>query len=73
VKFGGFEAGRPPNGAQAHDLSRELEFVSPAQVGATPFGDRAASKPYTQKHSGHRKNNNKQLTTRPESVTHVLS
>jgi len=31
---------RPQNGAQAHDLSRELEFVRPAQVGATPFWDR---------------------------------
>jgi hypothetical protein len=29
----------PPNGTQAHDLSRELRFESPAQVGATPFGD----------------------------------
>jgi len=31
---------RPQNGTQAHDLSRELEFVRPAQVGATPFWDR---------------------------------
>jgi len=30
----------PQNGTQAHDLSRELEFVRPAQVGATPFWDR---------------------------------
>ena len=33
-------ARRPQNGAQAHDLSRELEFGRPAQVGATPFRDR---------------------------------
>jgi hypothetical protein len=31
---------RPKTGPQAHDLSRELEFVRPAQVGATPFWDR---------------------------------
>ena len=31
---------RPQNGTQAHDLSRELEFGRPAQVGATPFWDR---------------------------------
>jgi len=31
---------RPQNGTQAHDLSREPEFVRPAQVGATPFWDR---------------------------------
>ena len=31
---------RPQNGTQAHDLSRELEFVRPVQVGATPFWDR---------------------------------
>jgi hypothetical protein len=29
----------PPNGTQAHDLSRDLEFGRPAQVGATPLGD----------------------------------
>ena len=29
----------PPNGTQAHDLSRELWFGRPAPVGATPFGD----------------------------------
>jgi len=29
---------RPQNGTQAHDLSRELMFVRPAQVGATRFG-----------------------------------
>ena len=28
---------RPQNGSQAHDLSRELAFGRPAQVGATPF------------------------------------
>ena len=28
---------RPQNGTQAHDLSCELEFNRPAQVGATPF------------------------------------
>jgi hypothetical protein len=43
--FGGLAAGRPQNGTQAHDLSRELEFVRPAQVGATPFWDRPAAKP----------------------------
>jgi hypothetical protein len=32
----------PQNGTQAHDLSRELEFGRPAQVGATPFWDAAA-------------------------------
>ncbi len=31
----------PQNGTQAHDLSRELGFGSPAQVGATPFWDAA--------------------------------
>ena len=31
---------RPQNGSQAHDLSRELAFGRPAQVGATPFWDR---------------------------------
>ena len=49
MRLGGFDDGRPPNGSQAHDLSRELEFDSPAQVGATPFGDRPSSKPCTQK------------------------
>jgi hypothetical protein len=29
----------PPNGTQAHDMSRELRFERPAHVGATPFGD----------------------------------
>ena len=29
----------PPNGAQAHDMGRELWFGRPAHVGATPFGD----------------------------------
>ena len=33
----------PQNGAQAHDLNRELKFVSPAQVGATPFWDRRSA------------------------------
>lgn len=33
-------ARRPQNGTQAHDLSRQLEFGRPAQVGATPFWDR---------------------------------
>jgi hypothetical protein len=28
---------RPQNGTQALDRSRELEFVRPAPVGATPF------------------------------------
>ena len=32
--------GVSPNGPQAHDLGRELEFERPAQVGATPFGNR---------------------------------
>lgn len=49
--YDGLEAGRPPNGTQAHDLSRELEFDSPAQVGATPFGDRPASKPRAWRYS----------------------
>jgi hypothetical protein len=31
----------PQNGTQAHDLSRELGFGRPAQVGATPFWDAA--------------------------------
>lgn len=42
----GFDEGRPPNGPQAHDSSRELELSSPARVGATPFGDRPSSKPH---------------------------
>lgn len=50
-QFGGFDAGRPPNGSQAHDMSRELEFDRPAHVGATPFGDRPASKPRTRENS----------------------
>jgi hypothetical protein len=29
----------PPNGTQAHDMSRELWFNRLAHVGATPFGD----------------------------------
>ena len=37
MTFGGLESGGPPNGTQAHDLSREPEFGRPAQVGATPF------------------------------------
>jgi len=41
----GLGGGRPPNGTQAHDLSRELEFGRPAQVGATPLGDRPPPKP----------------------------
>ena len=49
MKFGGFEAGRPPNGIQAHDLSRELEFVRPAQVGATPFWECPAWEPESKK------------------------
>ena len=42
---------RPQNGSQAHDLSRELAFGRPAQVGATPFWDRPASEPQSTKHS----------------------
>lgn len=34
---------RPQNGTQAHDLSRELEFDRPSQVGATPFWDRRSA------------------------------
>ena len=34
---------RPQNGTQAHDLSRELKFVRPAQLGATPFWDRRSA------------------------------
>jgi len=45
-QFGGSDAGRPQNGTQAHDLSRELEFVRPAQVGATLFWDRPTSEPH---------------------------
>jgi hypothetical protein len=33
-------SGAPKTGPSAHDLSRELEFVRPAQVGAIPFWDR---------------------------------
>ena len=44
-RFDGWETGRPPNGTPAHDLSRQLELGRPAQVGATPFGDRPVSKP----------------------------
>jgi hypothetical protein len=42
---------RPQNGTQAHDRSRELQFVRPAPVGATPFGDRrrAASRKETKR------------------------
>ena len=32
--------GAPKMGPRAHNLSRELEFDRPAQVGATPFWDR---------------------------------
>jgi len=49
--YDGVETGRPPNGTQAHDLSRELKFDSPAQVGATPFGDRPVSTPRAWGHS----------------------
>jgi hypothetical protein len=34
---------RSQNGAQAHDLSRQLSFGRPAQVGATPFWDRRSA------------------------------
>jgi len=44
-QFDGSDAERPQNGAQAHDLIRELEFVRPSQVGAIPFWDRPASEP----------------------------
>ena len=57
---------RPPNGTQAHDLSRELEFGRPAQVGATPFWDRrrAASRKETR---------DKSVNREPKSVTDVLN
>jgi len=50
MTFGGLESGGPPNGTQAHDLSRELRFGRPAQVGATPFGEPPLSKPCLRKH-----------------------
>jgi hypothetical protein len=31
---------RPQNGPQAHELSRQLQFDRPAQLGAIPFRDR---------------------------------
>ena len=34
---------RPQNGTQAHDMSRELKFVRPAHIGATPFWDRRSA------------------------------
>src|SRR6185295_5495204 len=47
----GSEVGRPQNGTQAHATSRELEFVRPARVGATPFWDRPSSEPASGEHS----------------------
>ncbi len=44
--FDGLAAGRPPNGTQAHDRSRQLAFGRPAPVGATPCGDRPVAKPH---------------------------
>jgi len=37
--LGRFQGRAPQNGTLAHDRSRELEFVRPAPVGATPFWD----------------------------------
>ena len=79
MTFGGLESGGPPNGTQAHDLSRELRFGRPAQVGATPFGEPPLSKPLpwetfeSSPLRGTEKKNNKQLTPKHKSVTHVLS
>ena len=47
----GSQVGRPQNGTQAHATSRELEFVRPARVGATPFWDRPSSEPASGQHS----------------------
>jgi len=44
----GSEIGRPQNGTQAHDTSRELGLGRPARVGATPFWDRPTSEPASQ-------------------------
>ena len=41
----GSEVGRPQNGTQAHDTSRELGLGRPVRVGATPFWDRPAFEP----------------------------
>jgi putative transposase len=41
----GSQVGRPQNGTQAHDTSRELELDRPARVGATPFWDRPTCEP----------------------------
>jgi len=37
--------GAPKTGPRRYDTSRELRFVRPARVGATPFWDRPASEP----------------------------
>ncbi len=47
--FAGCQLGGPQNGTQAHDLSRELEFDRPAQVGATPFWEPPAWQPTAHK------------------------
>jgi hypothetical protein len=79
--FDGLATGRPPNGTQAHDLSREQQFGRPAQVGATPFGDRPASKPCAGQNGipasfGAQQEMNKPVNDEhegTESVTHVLN
>jgi len=43
--------GAPKTGPGRYDTSRELGFVRPARVGATPFWDRPASEPQSTKHS----------------------
>ena len=42
---------RPQNGTPAHDMSRELKFVRPAHIGATPFWDRRSAPSATVKSS----------------------
>ena len=58
---------RPQNGSQAHDLSRELAFGRPAQVGATPFWDRRRA-PF-----GGAEKKDKCVNQQPKSVTYVLN
>ena len=57
---------RPQNGAQAHELSRELQFDRPAQLGATPFWDRRRAPFGGQKE-------NETVNQETKSVTYVLN
>jgi hypothetical protein len=57
---------RPQNGTQAHDLSRELEFVRPAQVGYPILGPPSSR-------FAESKRQNKSVNNQDGSVTDVLN